>query len=115
MMFGIALDKINELQQAINQEVKQPENMVEWLAPKTGLIIDRKGYLWEIVKVSGKKNIVAYVKPHLMPKGKDQSVRRVNREFRGSVWYYIKREYALLAVLKHRYDKALQSVKSYQS
>lgn len=112
MMYGIKLDKINELQQAINQEVKQPENMVEWLAPKTGLIVDRKGHLWEIVKVSGKKNIVAYVKPHLVYKGNDKSVRRVNREFRGSVWYYIKREYALLGILKMRYDKALQSVKN---
>lgn len=112
MMYGIALDKINELQQAINQEVKQPENMVEWDYPKLGLIINRNGQMWEIVKISGKKNVVVYVKPHLMVKRRDSHIRRVTKEFRGSVWYYIKREYALLGVLKMRYDKALKSVKN---
>lgn len=105
MLFNISLEKIDELSNFINKDVKQPENMVEWNYPQLGLIIDRKGHLWEIVKISGKKNVVVYVKPHLMPNNEDKSIRRVNKKFRGDVWYYLKREYALLGVLKLRYDK----------
>jgi hypothetical protein len=104
MMYGITLEKINELAESINKDVKQPENIVEWNYPKLGLIIDRKGNMWGIVKISGKKNVIVYVKPHLVNKGHDKSIRRVNKDFRSSVWYYLKREYALLGLLKTRYD-----------